>query len=495
MTLHVYNTLGREKQEFVPLNPPRVGVYVCGPTVYGHAHLGHGKTYVNFDVIVRYLRYLGYDVTYVQNITDVGHLTDDTHGMADEGEDKIIAEARRRKLHPMAVVEAFKRSYFEDMDALNVLRPDISPHASAHIPEQIELIETLIGKGNAYAVDGKVFFDISSFPEYGKLSNRRVDEMLGGARVSVDADKRHEGDFYLWRPAAPEHILQWPSPWGRGYPGWHLECSVMSMKYLGKTVDIHGGGLENQFPHHECEIAQSEAANACLFVKYWLHNGMLTVDGTKMGKSLGNFITLKQVFSGDHPRLTKAYDPLVVRQFILGGHYRGQIDFSNDALAAAESGARRLREAVLAVREAASHAPAGPARDAIRQMLDEAKARFEEAMNDDFNTAAAMSALFDLVRQTNTLLTAGITRDAAAEIDAVFRRLGGNVLGLVLDRYPEEGAGGGELLTPVMQVLIDLRNEARKAKNFQLADDIRKRLNAAGIALEDRPDGTIWRRA
>ncbi len=495
MTLHVYNTLGREKQEFRPLNPPKVGMYVCGPTVYGHAHLGHAKSYVSFDVVVRYLRYLGHEVTYVQNITDVGHLTEDTQGMADEGEDKIVREAKRRNAHPMAVVEFFKRSYFEDMDALNILRPDISPHASAHIPEQIELIQTLIDKGHAYVVGSKVFFDISSFPAYGRLSNRKIDEMQGGARVDVDPDKRHEGDFYLWRPAAPEHILQWSSPWGRGYPGWHLECSVMSMKYLGPTIDIHGGGLENQFPHHECEIAQSEAANGCPFVRYWLHNGMVTVDGTKMGKSLGNFITLKQLFTGEHERLSKAYHPLVVRQFILGGHYGGPMDFSDEALKAAESGSKRLREAVLAVREAAARGPAGPVPQAVQRILDEARARFEESMNDDFNTAAAMSVVFELVKQVNTLLASGITRDAALAIDATFRRLGGDVLGLVPDKYPEEGAGGGELLTGAMQLLIDLRAEARKAKNFKLADDIRNRLVAAGITLEDKPDGTIWRRA
>lgn len=495
MTLHVYNTLGRQKQEFQPVNPPKVGMYVCGPTVYGHCHLGHAKTYVSFDVILRYLRYSGYDVTYVQNITDVGHLTDDTEGMADEGEDKIIREARRRGLHPMAVVETFTRSYFEDMDALNILRPDISPRASGHIPEQIEMIEQLIANGHAYAVGGKVFFDTSTFPEYGKLSNRRVDEMLGGARVEVDPDKRHEGDFYLWRPAAPEHILQWPSPWGRGYPGWHLECSVMSTKYLGKTFDIHGGGLENHFPHHECEIAQSEAANGCPFVKYWLHNGMLTVDGTKMGKSLGNFITLKELFAGQHERMSKAYDPLVVRQFILNSHYRGPIDFSDEALGAAESGARRLREAVLAVREAAASASDGKASGRITKMIAETVTRFEAAMDDDFNTAAALSTVFDLVKQANTALSAGLTKADALAIDTTFRRLAGDVLGLVPARYAEEGADRGELVRPVMQILIDLRADARKAKNFDLADMIRQRLTAAGVTLEDKPDGTIWRRS
>ena len=292
MSLHLYNTLTRKQKNLSRLHEGKVGMYVCGPTVYGHAHLGHAKSYVSFDILVRYLRYLGYNVTYIQNITDVGHLTDD----ADAGEDKLAVAARKEHKHPMALAEYYTASYFEDMDKLNVLRPDISPRATGHIPEQIELVQTLIEKGYAYEVNGSVYFDVSKFKDYGKLSGRNVEEMQAGARVEVSEEKKNPADFALWKKAEPNHIMQWKSPWGMGYPGWHLECSVMSMKYLGKTIDIHGGGLENQFPHHECEIAQSEAANGVQFVRYWMHNNMVTVDGQKMGKSLGNFITLKQVF-------------------------------------------------------------------------------------------------------------------------------------------------------------------------------------------------------
>lgn len=300
MALQLYNSLTRKKEEFKPINEGRVGMYVCGPTVYGHAHLGHAKSYVSFDLLVRYMRYLGYSVTYVQNITDVGHLTDD----ADQGEDKIAKAAAKEHKHPMAIAEYYTRSYFEDMDKLNCLRPDISPRATGHIIEQIELVKTLLEKGYAYESAGSVYFDISKFAEYGKLSGRNVEDMQAGARVEVSEEKRNPADFALWKKAEANHIMQWPSPWGAGFPGWHLECSVMAMKYLGKTIDIHGGGLENQFPHHECEIAQSEAANGVQFVRYWIHNNMVTVEGQKMGKSLNNFINLKQAFTGEHDRLT-----------------------------------------------------------------------------------------------------------------------------------------------------------------------------------------------
>jgi cysteinyl-tRNA synthetase len=333
MTLQLYNTLTRKKQPFEPLEKGRAGIYVCGPTVYGHAHLGHAKSYISFDILVRYLRYLGYTVTYVQNITDVGHLTDD----ADQGEDKVEKAAAKEKIHPMALAEEYTRSYFEDMDRLNCLRPDISPRASGHIPEQIELVEKLLEKGYAYEVNGSVYFDVSKFKDYGKLSGRNVEEMMAGARVEVSQEKKHPADFALWKKAEPNHIMQWRSPWGMGYPGWHLECSVMSTKYLGQPFDIHGGGIENQFPHHECEIAQSEAANDAQFVKYWLHNNMVTVDGQKMGKSLNNFITLKQAFSGEHERLSRAYEPLAIRQLVLNSHYRSPLDFSDAALHATQS--------------------------------------------------------------------------------------------------------------------------------------------------------------
>jgi cysteinyl-tRNA synthetase len=355
MELQLYNSLTRRQEEFEPLEKGRVGIYVCGPTVYGHAHLGHAKSYVSFDVLVRYLRYLGYNVTYVQNITDVGHLTDD----ADEGEDKIVKAARKEKKHPMALAEYYTRSYFEDMDKLNCVRPDISPRASGHIVEQIELVKTLLEKGYAYEVNGSVYFDVSKFKDYGKLSGRNVEEMEAGARVEVSPDKKNPADFAIWKKAEPNHIMQWPSPWGRGFPGWHLECSVMSTKYLGQPFDIHGGGMENKFPHHECEIAQSEAANGVPFVKYWLHNNMVTVDGQKMGKSLNNFITLKHAFTGTHERLTRSYDPLAVRQLILNSHYRSPIDFSDAALFAAQSGYNKITETVRVVRKAISIARDG----------------------------------------------------------------------------------------------------------------------------------------
>src|SRR3989304_1510783 len=383
MGLMLYNSLTRKKEEFKPLKKGKVGIYVCGPTVYGHAHLGHAKSYVSFDILVRYLRYLGFSVTYVQNITDVGHLTDD----ADEGEDKIVKAAKREKKHPMALAEYYTRSYFEDMDKLNCVRPDISPRASGHIVEQIELVKKLLEKGFAYEVNGSVYFDVSKFKDYGKLSGRNVEEMLAGARVEVSPDKKNPADFALWKKAEPNHIMQWPSPWGIGFPGWHLECSVMSTKYLGQPFDIHGGGLENQFPHHECEIAQAEAANDVPFVRYWLHNNMVTVDSQKMGKSLDNFITLKQAFSGAHERLTRHYDPLAVRQLILNSHYRSPLDFSDAALFAAQSGYEKITEIVKAVRKRMTQVPAGETDSEVTEQLKQLREKFEAAMNDDLNTS------------------------------------------------------------------------------------------------------------
>lgn len=494
MPLKVYNTLTRQKQDFEPLDPPRVGMYVCGPTVYGHPHLGHAKSYVSFDVIFRYLKYLKYDVLYVQNITDVGHLTEDTEGMADQGEDKIAVEAAKRKQHPMAVVELYTRSYFDDMDELNVLRPDISPRATGHIPEQIELVQRLIAAGHAYESNGSVYFDVAGYKDYGKLSHRNVEEMEAGARVGVNDEKHHPADFALWKKAEPNHVMQWASPWGNGYPGWHLECSVMSMKYLGESFDIHGGGLENQFPHHDCEIAQAEAATGKPFVKYWLHNNMVTVSGQKMGKSLCNFITLKQVFSGDHPQLSKAYDPLVVRQLILNSHYRSNLDFSGDALDAAESGYKKLRDAVLTARKAARGASEnGAPAAAVAERLDETRNEFERAMNEDFNTAEALGSLFLLCRDVQRWADEGISAADWSAVAATFTRLGGDVLGIVPDSYAEGAGESSDGLDRVLQMVINLRKQARVEKNFALADQIRDDLTAAGILLEDGSEGTRWR--
>jgi cysteinyl-tRNA synthetase len=490
MVLQLYNSLTRKKEEFKPLQEGKVGIYVCGPTVYGHAHLGHAKSYVSFDVLVRYLRYLGYGVTYVQNITDVGHLTDD----ADEGEDKIAKAARKEKKHPMALAESYTRSYFEDMDKLNCVRPDISPRASGHIIEQIELVKTLLEKGFAYEVNGSVYFDVSKFERYGRLSGRNIEEMMAGARVEVSPDKKNPADFALWKKAEPNHIMQWPSPWGNGYPGWHLECSVMSMKYLGATLDIHGGGLENQFPHHECEIAQSEAANGVPFVRYWLHNNMVTVDGQKMGKSLNNFITLKQAFSGAHERLTRSYDPLAVRQLVLNSHYRSPLDFSDAALFAAQSGYNRITETIKAVRKELADAPQGQIDSETVEQLKQLKERFETAMNDDLNTSVALSVVFGLVRLANKLLQDGnATTQTLGAVNEQFGRLGGNVLGIVKDDYPEAAGGNDEMLDKLVNILIDQRNRARKEKDFAKADDLRSRLDEMGIVLEDTPEKTTWR--
>ncbi len=489
MELKLYNSLTRKKEQFKPSKKGRVGIYVCGPTVYGHAHLGHAKSYVSFDVLVRYLRYLGQSVTYVQNITDVGHLTDD----ADEGEDKIAAAAKKEKKHPMALAEFYTRSYFEDMDALNCVRPDISPRATGHIIEQIELVKKLLEKGYAYEVNGSVYFDVSKFKNYGKLSGRNIEEMQAGARVEVSPDKKNPADFALWKKALPNHIMQWPSPWGPGFPGWHLECTVMAMKYLGSTIDIHGGGLENQFPHHECEIAQAEAANDAQFVRYWLHNNMVTVDGQKMGKSLNNFITLKQAFSGTHERLTRSYNPLAIRQLILNSHYRSPLDFSDAALFAAQSGCEKITQTVKAVRKRAVEAPQGLLDEEIAKQLEQLKKKFEAAMDDDLNTSIALSVVFELVRLANDLLekpdTTAETLDA---VDDSFTKLGGDCLGIVKDEYPQAGRAD-DMIEKLVESLIERRSDARNRKDFAAADAIRDKLNQIGIVLEDKPDTTTWR--
>jgi len=488
MALQLYNSLTRRKEEFKPLNEGRVGIYVCGPTVYGHAHLGHAKSYVSFDVLVRYLRYLGYSVTYVQNITDVGHLTDD----ADQGEDKIAKAARKEKKHPMALAEYYSRSYFEDMDKLNCVRPDISPRASGHIVEQIELVKILLDKGYAYEANGSVYFDVSKFSGYGKLSGRSVDQMLAGARVEVSPDKKNPVDFALWKKAEPNHIMQWPSPWGMGFPGWHLECSVMSTKYLGQPFDIHGGGLENQFPHHECEIAQAEAANGVQFVRYWLHNNMVTVDGQKMGKSLNNFITLKQAFSGAHERLTKKYDPLAIRQLILTSHYRSPLDFSGAALDAAQSGFDKISQAVTAVRKQMVQAMEGQVDEKVTAQLQQLKERFEVAMDDDLNTAIALSVIFELVRLAGSLLEDSSTTPATLKaVNELFSKLGGDVLGIVRESY---GQGQAEAAEKLVNNLIERRKQAREGKDFKTADVIRTIAVASDVIVMDNPDGTTtWR--
>ncbi len=492
MSFKLYNTLSRKIENFEPVEKDRVGVYVCGPTVYGHAHLGHAKSYVSFDILVRYLRYLGYKVKYVQNITDVGHLTDD----ADEGEDKLAKQAQKEHKHPMEIAEYYTASYFEDMDKLQCLRPDVSPRASGHIPEQIEFVQKLIEKGFAYEVNGSVYFSVEKFKDYGKLSGRNVEDMLAGARIEVSAEKKNPADFAVWKKAEPNHIMQWDSPWGRGYPGWHLECSVMSMKYIGETLDIHAGGMENQFPHHECEIAQAQAVTGKPFCKYWLHNNMVTVNGQKMGKSLNNFINLKQIFTGKHELLTRPYDPLAVRQLILQSHYRSPIDFSDAALTAAQSGFDKISNAVIALRKAIENAPEGPVSDVLAAQLGEAKSRFEDAMNDDLNTSIALSVMFDLVRMATPLLDdASASRGTLEALNDEFTSLGGDVLGIVKETYPQKSDSDDELLDYLLVQVIEKRRNAKASKDYATADAIRDQLAELGVILEDKPNQeTTWRR-
>jgi cysteinyl-tRNA synthetase len=484
MALTVYNQLTRRREEFAPIHEGFVGIYVCGPTIYDHAHIGHAKPYISFDTVVRYLRYSGYKVRYIQNITDVGHLTDD----ADEGEDKILKRAAADRVEPMELVETYMRSYFEDMDALNVFRPDISPRPSCHITEQIELADILLEKGHAYEVNGSIYFDVSSWPEYGKLSGRKVEDQEEGARVAVNPDKRHPADFAVWKKAEKGHILRWPSPWGWGYPGWHVECSVMATKYLGQPFDIHGGGLENIFPHNECEIAQSEAATGEPFCNYWLLNNMVTVDGVKMGKSLGNAIYIKA--------LLERYDPMTIRFFVLSSHYRSVTDFGEGALQAAGRGLERLTSTVGLVRDRLRQAEDGPLDAQWTANLEEYRARFEAAMNDDFNTPRAIATLFDLSREANSFLNSDQRASQAtlAALDGLYRELGTDVLGLQFSGVALGAVRGGDDLTDgLVRMLIDLRQEARQAHNWAQADAIRDRLADMGIALEDGPDGTRWR--
>jgi cysteinyl-tRNA synthetase len=481
MPLKLYNSLTRQKEEFKPINEGKVGIYVCGPTVYGDPHVGHAKSYISYDVIVRYLRYLGYSVLYVQNITDVGHLTDD----ADGGEDKIIEQAKRERIQPMAVVEHYMRSYFEDMDKLNNLRPDISPRASGHIIEQIEMIKQLITTGHAYEADGSVYFDVGSYDSYGKLSGRSIEDMVAGTRVEARIGKRNPADFALWKKAEPGHIMQWPSPWGEGYPGWHIECSAMSMKYLGDEFDIHGGGIENQFPHHECEIAQSEAATGKDFVKYWLHNNMVTVNGTKMGKSLGNYITLKQAF--------EIVPPLVIRFFILQSHYRSPLDFSTDALAAAQKGYDRLIKSVVSLRNRTNIETDGPDIPIDR---DAYVSELHDALDDDFNTPQAIASLFNISREVNQYLNDGNTYSSSSinNILEIYNTYADAILGIIPQNIETSGTDNISLNNQLIALFIEIRSMAREKKNFELSDFIRNSLKDVGIILEDTREGTIWKR-
>ena len=479
--LHVHNTLSRSKERFEPLAEGQVGIYVCGPTVYSDTHLGHAKSYVSFDVIVRYLRHLGFKVRYVQNITDVGHLTDD----ADEGEDKLGKRARLDQMHPMELAETYTRLYLRDMDALKVERADIYPRASGHISEQINIIEELMERGNAYEVGGNVYFSVPSWEAYGKLSGRQSSEQEAGHRVEVRGDKKDPRDFALWKVAEGGHILRWKSPWGWGFPGWHVECSAMSVKYLGETFDIHGGGLENQFPHHECEIAQSNAVGDG-FARYWLHNNMINVDGVKMGKSLGNFITIEDALR-DH-------DPETIRAFLLMTHYRSPANYTTDGLTSARNGLDRLHGAVRALTEAAASAPTDPQPGdaALGAATAKADADFHAAMDDDFNTPIAIAALYEFVKPVNQLLAAGnASQGALLAAQDVFMALGEGVLGIMGD---PAAADGGMAADPFIDLLLVVRNELKQLKSFELADRIRADLDTNGVEVKDTKDGASWER-
>jgi cysteinyl-tRNA synthetase len=482
MSLQVYNYLTRKKEPFAPIHEGYVGMYVCGPTVYGHAHIGHAKVYITFDIVHRYLEYLGYRVRYVQNITDVGHLTDD----ADEGEDKITQQARRERVEPMEIAEYYARSFFEDIDALNVLRPDISPRASGHVPEQIQLAQILVEKGVAYESNGSVFFSVTHWPGYGKLSGHKVEELEEGARLEVNPDKRDPRDFAIWRAAKPGHIMRWGSPWGEGFPGWHAECSVMSRKYLGLPFDIHGGGLENIFPHNESEIAQSEAAYGVEFARYWLLNNMVTVDGVKMGKSLDNFTTIKDALS--------RHSPMTLRFFILNSHYRSPTDFTEAALEAASKGYERLVSTVGLTRQRLADADRNePPDEAFLDVVQQHKGRFLAAMDDDFNTPQALAVLFDFNKEANSLLNnvQCVSGGTLRAIEDLYRELGNDILGIIPDQVEAPSSAGLE--NELIQLIADLRGEARTRKDWGTADAIRDRLAEIGVLLEDRPEGTVWR--
>lgn len=475
MALKIYNTLTRAKDDFIALEPNRVHIYVCGPTVYSDAHIGHAKSYIAFDIVVRYFRYLGYQVRYVQNITDVGHLLD-------SGEDRIMKGAMREKIEPMELVEKYTARYFADMDALNVIRPSISPRASGHIPEQVELTRLLIDKKFAYEVNNSVYFEVGRFREYGKLSRREVGDQEAGARVDVMAEKHHPADFALWKKAEPEHIMRWNSPWGIGYPGWHIECSSMSMKYLGETFDIHGGGMENMFPHHECEIAQSEAATGKPFARYWMHNNMITVNGVKMSKSLGNSLTIQDAL--------KKYTGEQIRFFLLTSHYRSPIDITDTAITGASQGLDRIHALYRQLQAALADAPEGPADGAIAETIAGHKARFLEAIDDDFNTAQAIGVLFDLIRDLNIFLTSGQPRTKATLAPAyqTIADLAGTILGIL--PFSHSSLLSAE---PFVDMLLKMRQDLRREKLFKLSDQIRDSLNQLGVVIEDGKEGTHWR--
>jgi cysteinyl-tRNA synthetase len=483
--LYIYNTLSRKKELFVPIHSPNVGMYVCGPTVYGDAHLGHARPAITFDILFRYLLHLGYKVRYVRNITDVGHLEND----ADSGEDKIAKKARLEELEPMEVVQFYTNRYHKAMEALNVLPPSIEPHASGHIMEQIDFTQKILNAGYAYVSEGSVYFDVEKYNtkfHYGKLSGRNIDDMLESTReLDGQSEKRRSVDFALWKKASPEHIMRWKSPWSEGFPGWHMECSAMGTKYLGEQFDIHGGGMDLMFPHHECEIAQSTAALGKETVKYWMHNNMITINGQKMGKSLGNFINLEEFFTGSHALLTQAFSPMTVRFFILQAHYRSTVDFSSEALQASEKGLSRLMEGYARLEKLTVSAASTVETGGLR-------AKCEEAMLDDLNTPIVISYLFDALKAINLVYDGKETIAEAdlTELKEVFHLFVEDILGLVSEI---ENANGNEAYKKAIDLLLNIRLDAKNNKDWATSDKIRNELTALGFEIKDTKDGFEWK--
>lgn len=491
-SLVVYNTLSRKKEEFKPINPPYVGMYVCGPTVYSNVHLGNCRTFISFDLIFRYLQHLGYKVRYVRNITDAGHLEND----ADEGEDKIAKKARLEQLEPMEIVQRYTVDFRNVMANFNALPPSIEPTATGHIVEQIQMIQEILDKGLAYEVNGSVYFDVRKYSEsenYGELSGRNIDELFEGTRdLDGQSEKRDARDFALWKNASPMHIMRWPSPWGVGFPGWHLECSVMSSKYLGNQFDIHGGGMDLKFPHHECEIAQCKAANEVAPVNYWLHTNMLTLNGKRMSKSTGNTVLPNELFSGENNVLEKGYHPMVVRFFMMQAHYRSPLDFSSEALNSAEKGFNRLMQALenLQTVKASSESTFN-----VADFVEKCYA----AMNDDFNSPLLVAQLFEGVKNINALAAgkAQLTEQDLAEFKAKINAFVFDVLGLATTAESasiSDSNGDETLLNDVVNYLLQMRLDAKKARDFATSDRIRNELTALGITIKDTKEGFEWTR-
>lgn len=488
MELKVYNTLTSKKEVFKPIAEKAVGMYVCGPTVYGEPHLGHARSSITFDIVFRYLTFLGYKVRYVRNITDVGHLEDEQN---ESGEDKILKKARIEQLEPMEIAQHYTNLYRTAMRALNVKEPSIEPTASGHIPEQIDAILKIIENGLAYEINGSVYFDVKAYAEkfhYGQLSGRVLEELKAASREDLDGteEKRFHADFALWKKASPEHIMQWKSPWGQGFPGWHIECTAMSSKYLGIPFDIHGGGMDLKFPHHEAEICQSLGAFGKAPVNYWLHNNMVTLNGQKMAKSKGNYITLNELFQGKHALLHRAYSPMVVRFFILQAHYGSTIDFSNESLVAAENAMKKLEMTCQKLNAIVSHADLSKDKELENAIL-EACDKCYDAMNDDFNTAKLIAALFELSKIINTLsdnnLAHQLSKITVEKMVNTYHSFWQDVLGMQMEQ------NNSEKLDEVLNVVLELRKAAKAAKNYGYSDFIRQKLEEIGVQIQDGKDG------